>query len=141
MSTTPLITVFVRHKEKCKYAGDEFTKRCSCKKHLRWTQNGTQHRRAAGTRSWLEADEAKRDLEDQLSGRSRRENADGPKTIEQAVQVFLQDKKVQGVTAGVLGKYTRGLDRLGDFCERSGVFTFQGMTREDRKSTRLNSSH
>ena len=129
MSTTPLITVFVRHKEKCKYAGDEFSKRCSCKKHLRWTQNGTQQRKATGARSWAEAETVKRDLEDQLSGRPRRENADGPKTIEQAVQVFLQDKKVQGVTAGVLGKYTRELDRLRDYCERSGVFTVQGMTR------------
>ena len=65
MSTTPVITIFVRHgppitifvARRCKYAGDEFCKRCNCRKHLRWTQNGKQHRRKAGTRSWAEAEE------------------------------------------------------------------------------------
>ena len=75
--TTPItITIFVRHtpaapgKPGCKYAGDEFAKRCNCRKHLRWTANGEQHRRTAGTRSWTEAERIKRDLEDQLSGRA-----------------------------------------------------------------------
>lgn len=31
----PLITIFVRHSPDCKYVGDEFGKRCKCKKHLR----------------------------------------------------------------------------------------------------------
>ena len=42
--STPLITIFVRHStidgKPCKYAGDEFSKRCDCRKHLRWTANG-----------------------------------------------------------------------------------------------------
>jgi len=53
----PLITIFVRHSADCKYAGDEFCKRCNCRKHLRWTQDGKQYRRKAGTRSWQEAEE------------------------------------------------------------------------------------
>jgi len=28
----PLITIFVRHSADCKYMGDEFCKRCKCKK-------------------------------------------------------------------------------------------------------------
>jgi integrase/recombinase XerD len=48
----PLVTVFVRHSPGCKYVGDEFCKRCNCRKHLRWTQDGKQYRRMAGTRSW-----------------------------------------------------------------------------------------
>ena len=67
---TPLITIFVRHSSGCKYAGDEFSKRCNCRKHFRWTQNGTQYRRKAGARSWEEAERTKRELEDQLSGRN-----------------------------------------------------------------------
>jgi len=66
--TTPLITIFVRHAADCKYAGDEFCKRCNCRKHLRWTQEGKQYRRKAGTRSWQEAEEQKRQLEDELNG-------------------------------------------------------------------------
>jgi site-specific recombinase XerD len=130
MSTAPVITIFVRHAANCKYKGDEFEKRCLCRKHLRWSTNGTQFRRMAGTRSWAEAEEHKRDLEDQLAGRapvSDRPNAHG---IRESIDVFLTDKKVQGVTPGVIGKYTRELDRLRDYCERRNIFTVEGITRE-----------
>lgn len=72
-STTPgapVITIFVRHKEKCKYRGDEFEKRCRCPKHLRWSHERKQHRLAARTRSWAEAENKKREIEDQLAGRT-----------------------------------------------------------------------
>jgi hypothetical protein len=65
---TPVITIFVRHNPDCKYAGDEFCKRCNCRKHLRWSLGGKQHRKQAGTRSWTEAEEIKRRLEAQLLG-------------------------------------------------------------------------
>lgn len=56
--STPVITIFVRHSAKdgkpCKYADDEFSRRCNCRKHFRWTQSGTQYRRkAAGVRERL----------------------------------------------------------------------------------------
>ena len=57
VNDTELITIFVRQSADCKYHGDEFCKQCNCRKHPRWTQNGVQHRRKAGTRSWGEADE------------------------------------------------------------------------------------
>lgn len=129
MSTTPVITIFVRHSEDCKYKGDEFARRCQCRKHLRWTQHGVQYRRMAGTRSWAEAEEAKRDLEDQLAGRTPEQRLEGH-GVQESIALFLQDKKVQGVTPGVLGKYTRELDRLRSFCERQKVYTVQGITRE-----------
>jgi site-specific recombinase XerD len=50
--------------------------------------------------------------------------------IEESVRVFIQDKNVQGVTAGVIKKYTLELGRLRDYCERQGVYTVQGITRE-----------
>ena len=67
MSTAPVITIFVRHSSDCKYKGDEFARRCQCRKHFRWSSNGTQYRRTAGTRSWAEAEQVKRDLENQLA--------------------------------------------------------------------------
>jgi hypothetical protein len=36
---------------------------------VRWFFNCKQHRRSANTRSWSEAEEGKRELVDQLSGR------------------------------------------------------------------------
>jgi integrase/recombinase XerD len=127
--STPLIAIFVRHAEGCKHAGDEFSRRCQCRKHLRWTANGKQYRKQAGTRSWAEAETAKRNLEDQLAGKTPAASTDG-KAIDEAVAVFLQDKRVQGVTADVLAKYKRELARLQAHCERAGVFTVQGIDRE-----------
>ncbi len=129
MSTAPVITIFVRHSSDCKYKGDEFSKRCQCRKHLRWTQNATQYRKAAGSRSWAEAEAVKRKLEDQLAGRTPEPIAKG-RGIQEAIAVFIQDKTVQGISIDVLGKYRRELARLQAFCERRRVFTVAGLDRE-----------
>jgi integrase/recombinase XerD len=94
MSTAPLITIFVRHSAGCKYAGDEFEKRCKCRKHCRWTQSGTQYRRKANTRAWAEAEQAKRELEDHLAGRApdaKSENS--ARDIGECVAVFLGTRR------------------------------------------------
>lgn len=134
MSTIPVITIFVRHGKDaegkpCKYADNEFSKKCNCRKHLRWTSNGKQFRQKAGTRSWSEAEQVKRDLEDQLSGVAPRQQP-GAGTLDASIEVFLQDKKVQGVTPSVIGKYKRELARLRKYCEDHSVHTVQCITRE-----------
>jgi integrase/recombinase XerD len=129
MSTTPLITIFVRHAAGCKYAGEEFCKRCDCRKHLRWTQDGKQYRRKAGTRSWAEAEKQKRRLEDQLAGRTPRVESSG-KALAEAIDTFIQSKKNRNVTKKVIEKYTRELARMRTFCESAGVFTVQALTGE-----------
>ena len=132
MSIAPLVTIFVRHSAECKYAGDEFEKRCRCRKHFRWTQNGKQYRRKTGTRAWAEAEQLKRELEDQLAGRLPAPETGKPagKTIADAVELFLKDKKVQGVCANVTYKYTRELERLQRHCDANRVLVVQGITRE-----------
>src|SRR5215469_4193280 len=133
--STPVVTIFVRHGfrngKPCKYTGDEFSRRCNCPKHFRWTQNGTQYRRKAGTRSWERAEEIKRQLQDQLAGRTTETRPeDNVRAVSEAVGLFIKDKKVQGVTPGVIKKYALELDRLSQFCERNGIYTAQGITRE-----------
>jgi site-specific recombinase XerD len=120
--STPVITIFVRHSKGCKYAGDEFTKRCNCKKHLRWTQGGKQHRRKTGSPSWAGAEDAKRRLEDQLAGRKPEALADGL-LISQAIETFEANKAAQGVKPRVRAMYTRELRRLRDFSEARGLMT------------------
>src|SRR5713226_3083134 len=127
--STPLITILVRHSKKCRYAGDEFCKRCNCRKHLRWTQGGKQFRRKAGTRSWAEAEENKERLSAQLSGRTPPKDASGF-SLSEVIKLFRADKENQGVTETVKGKYERELDRLRKFCEAHSVFTVQALTRE-----------
>ena len=126
----PLITIFVRHAADCKYAGDEFSKRCTCKKHLRYTLNGKQYRRKTGSRSWVGAEEKKRELENQLSGSTTEPSEPTAKLISEAIETFKKDKENQGITSDVLGKYARELDRLQAFAEGRGIFTLPGLTRD-----------
>jgi integrase/recombinase XerD len=127
----PLITIYVRHSVGCNYEGNEFAKRCACRKWLRWTPSGgARQRRKADTRSWAEAEQVKRDLEDQLTGKAVVSEPSGTKDIRVAVEVFLADKKVQGITDDVVAKYERELGRLASFCEGRGIYTVQGLTRE-----------
>lgn len=125
---TPVITIFVRHSDGCKYAGDETAKRCDCRKHFRWRDsNGVQHRQQAGTRSWPEAEQLKRELEDQLAGRVK---APEVKMLSDAVHVFLTDKRVQGITDGVHDRYETELSRFEAYCDSQRIFTVQAITKE-----------
>jgi integrase/recombinase XerD len=117
MSTAPVITIFVRHSPDCKYAGDEFCKRCNCRKHLRWTHNQKQYRKKAGTRSWAEAEDVKRKLEDQYEGKPATAEHER-QTIERSIELFLASKKAQGVDGQVVKKYERELQRLNAFFSR-----------------------
>jgi site-specific recombinase XerD len=128
--SAPVITIYVRHAARCKYADDEFCKRCNCRKHFRWTLKGTQHRQKAGTRSWAEAEEIKANLAAQLSGKAPAADAQPPKTIDAAVTLFKTHQLNQGWTADVLGKYARELARLQAWAEARGIFTIAGLTGE-----------
>jgi integrase/recombinase XerD len=118
----PVITVFVRHSEDCKYKGDEFWKKCNCRKHLRWTHNGKQHRKKAGTRSWAAAEGMKRKLESQYEGKPLSSETE-QQMIGRAIELFTANKKSQGVDEQVIKKYERELGRLKEFCsKRAKVF-------------------
>src|SRR5271167_1828173 len=118
----PLITVFVRHGKDCKYFGDEFCKRCHCKKHLRWSQYGKQFRIKTGARSWVGAEDVKRALEAQLMGRAPEKQADAL-LLSQAIETFEANKQAQGIKHRVLNMYKRELTRLLTFSETRGLFT------------------
>jgi len=132
---SPVITIFVRHSptdgKPCKYADEEFSKRCDCRKHLRWTQDGTQHRRTANTGSWEKAEEAKRDLQNQLAGHAPEvKPEDNVHMIAEAIDLFTTDKKVHGVSAGVVSRYICELGRFQAYCEKQRIFTVSRITRE-----------
>ena len=126
------VTVFVRHSADCKHASKgEFYAGCNCRKHLRWTSEHKQYRKAAGTRSWQRALEVKRETEAKVNGTAMPTKPRNEiKLLSDAIVIFVADKQNQGVTAKVVGKYTRELARLRQFCEKHGVFSVQGITRE-----------
>lgn len=129
--SAPIITIFVRHKPACKYAGDEFFKTCHCRKHLRWSSGGKQHRKKAGTRSWAEAEKKKRELEDQLAGRIPviPEQTTG-QTFADAIRAFRTEKELEDVGKERRDKYKTELDRFASFCESRGVYVLQRVTQD-----------
>jgi integrase/recombinase XerD len=127
--STLVITIFVRHKPVCKYAGDEFAKQCRCRKHLRWSLGGKQFRKQAGTRSWAEAEDAKVRLIAQLSGSPAAPPVLAPdkQTIRAAVDLFVRAKEVREISSGAVQRYRTELERLTTFCENAGVFVVEAI--------------
>jgi integrase/recombinase XerD len=124
---TPVITIFVRHTPGCKYAGDEFCKRCNCRKHLRWSHGAKQHRKQAGTRSWAEAEEVKRRLEAQLRGDPVKAET-AATSLRAALGSFINSKEGQGISSDVVERNRRELERFAAFAEEHGIFTVTAVT-------------
>lgn len=118
----PTITIFVRHSEGCPNAGDEFYKRCDCWKHIRWTDNKRQHRRATKSKTWAGAERFKREVELSYEVAGKPAESNRPATVRQSVETFIRDKQGQNLGVGALGKFRRELARLVQFCERRGKF-------------------
>jgi len=129
LSAIPTITIFVRHRKDCPRAGDELYKGCRCSKHLRWYANGKQHRQSAKTRTWSIAEERRREVETRYAAAdpskplpsSALQTKSRP-TIEQAIELFLSDKKTQGLDHTAHKKHVLELGRFADFMGKRGKF-------------------
>ncbi|HEX4577460.1 MAG TPA: tyrosine-type recombinase/integrase [Edaphobacter sp.] len=134
----PLVTVFVRHSADCSHKDDSFYKRCQCRKSLRFFHNGKQRTQSAKTRSFALAEEAKRKLEDQFRAADPSKpietvtvTAESRPTIAKAVELFISDKRSQGLDANFIAKYERELGRFTEFMNSRGRFFPHEMTVED----------
>ena len=125
VSSIPSIAIFVRHSERCQYSGDETHKGCRCPKHFRYTVDGKQIRQSARTRFWKTAEERRRQLEASFAVDPTAEVTLAPeakKTIARAVELFLKDKRTEGMTEQVVKKYERELGRFESFMAKRSKF-------------------
>jgi integrase/recombinase XerD len=129
VSTIPSIEIFVRHSAACPRRDDPEYKKCNCPKHLRYTHNGKQRRQSAKTRSWKTAEERRRKLEAQFEAADPTKpisavtvEAKGGTTIEQAISLFVSDKRSQGLDANFIKKYERELGRFKEFMAKRSKF-------------------
>jgi site-specific recombinase XerD len=130
-SAIPSITVITRHSPECPHRAEgELFRKCKCRKHLRWSHDGKQYRISAKTRSWAEAEKAKRRKEDEYSGVGVAQPGTR-KTVEQAVDLFLTSKRTEGIQPSVLGDYARELGRLRTFMESRGRYFLDQIRSED----------
>ncbi len=84
-------------------APDRQYKRCRCPKWLYFVYRGKKHRESARTRSWEKAEKNAPQKEREYEGRELaakqsievKTNVSGPKTIEEAIELYLEDKRQQ----------------------------------------------
>jgi integrase/recombinase XerD len=141
--SAPDVTIFVRHSAECKHKSKgEFYKQCDCRKHLRWSSNGTQFRQAAKTRSWKQAEKEKKAVELKFdSDVTPKQAADaaepaGRKTLAQAITTFTTGKANQEIDTKVLESHIRELKRLEDFMSKKGRFFPAEITLDDLEAFR-----
>ncbi|QHN02948.1 tyrosine-type recombinase/integrase [Granulicella sp. WH15] len=135
--SVPLVTIFVRHSANCPHKSDHFYRRCNCRKSLRYFYDGKQKVQSAKTRSWIHAEEAKRELEDHFRSPAAVQppavpvETESQPTIGLTVQRFLGNKKTQGLTVNVLQKYERELGRFAAFMTKRSHLFLRDIESED----------
>ena len=141
----PAVTVYVRHSASCSHAkepaGDnsgEFARGCKCRKWLRYSVRGKQFRYPTKTRSWAEAEKAKKVFAmlggDPLAAAhlqaTSEEPSEKPKTIQQAIELFASKKRSKGCKEEGVKKYERELKRLDAFFATKGKIFVKEITEE-----------
>jgi integrase/recombinase XerD len=97
---------------------------------MEWNLNGDQTRKSAKTESWEHAAKQARQLEQQHEdaelGLTAKPGA--PKTVAQAIALYLDSKRGEDLAANTLYKHTLTLSRLQTFCDREGLLYLKDVT-------------
>lgn len=121
------VQISTRHSKDCPHKADPLYRRCDCRKSLRWTLKGQQRTESALTRSWTEAETARRRKQAELEGvrpsAAELEAKEQPMTIRAALDAFLLRKRVAAVSEDIVGRYKKELGRLVSFCEERNAYT------------------
>ncbi len=90
-------SVWTRHATDCEKKANRFSRQCNCPKWLYWRLDGKEFRVSARTRSWEKATKKARAVEIEHEQKLRGERpASGPVTIEDAIEAYLSEKRVEG---------------------------------------------
>jgi integrase len=121
-----VLSIFRRHREKCKFADDRVSKKCRCALWATGTLDGRPWRKALKTRSFEKAQQTVREIED------------GKKpetvviTLKRASETFTNDLQAQNRSADTVRKYRLLFRHLGEFADRRRLtaiadFTFDNL--------------
>src|SRR5277367_1652374 len=96
-----MLTIYRRHKGKCKFADDRVSRKCRCSLWATGTFDGNPYRKSLKTRSFERAQQIVREMED---GKQKRE---APKivTIKHALDAFLADCESRKLNKSTVSKY------------------------------------
>jgi integrase len=95
-----VLSIYRRHREKCKFADDRISKQCRCALWATGTLDGKPYRRSLKTRSFEKAEQKKRQLEDAKHPENRESV-----TLEHAFEIFLADCLRRNLNPSTIAKY------------------------------------
>ena len=135
ISARPTVSVFVRHRDSCRSAGNEFYPTCDCAKWLRYSLNGRQHRVAANTRAYSTALKMAQELQKQLDAGLASRPVVAPdgerRTIAEAIETYLTAKETENITARRVKKLRSQLNQFERFMSGRGKFFPSEITAEE----------
>jgi integrase len=107
-----VLTIYRRHREKCKFADDRASKKCRCAIWANGTLEGQPYRKSLKTRSFERAQQIVRGIED---GKADEKPAI---TLKQAADTFLTDLQAQNRAGDTVRKYKLLFRQLNDYATR-----------------------
>jgi integrase/recombinase XerD len=123
------VILYKRHKAGCEHREDKNFRRCRCAIWLEWNLNGQQTRKSAKTFSWDEAQQKARKIEQEhLDAELGHSKPGAPKTVADAIALFLDSKRGEDLSENTLYKHKLTLDRLQAFCDTEGIFHLKSLT-------------
>lgn len=123
------VILYKRHKAACEHGDDKNFRRCRCAIWLEWNLNGQQTRKSAKTFSWDEAQQKARKIEQEhLNAELGHSKPGAPKTVADAISLFLDSKRGEDLAENTLYKHELTLDRLQAFCDTEGIFHLKSLT-------------
>lgn len=129
-----MLSVYVRHRSKCKYKNEPTSRRCSCTKWLVGTLPGRKgrFRVSAKTTSWEQAEGIARQYETAAAGGKDMEAAMSLPTVKKAVEGYLADAKARGLVADTIKKLTTIFEKqLLAFCEKEQIHFLRDLQTKD----------
>jgi hypothetical protein len=128
------ITLYRRHTKACTHQADKAYQRCDCPVWFEanvigrrwntdtetWVQTGNesvQSRWSSKERNWRAAEHKARQLEQQLEDIQQGKSRSDVKTVQQAVDLFLQAKRNENLASDTVYRHEQIMKSLADFCD------------------------
>jgi integrase/recombinase XerD len=138
------LTLYRRHTQSCKHQDDKFYQRCNCPVWFEanvigrrwntetnsWAQapdESIQSRWSSKEKNWRSAAHKARQLEKQLED-IQQGNHQSNTTVKAAIDLFLDSKQGEDLSANTLYKHKLSLARLQEFCDREGILSIKDLT-------------
>ena len=119
-----MLSVYVRHREKCKYKDEPTCRRCTCTKWLVGTLPGRKgrFRVSARTTNWEDAEGIARQYEASAASGKDMEAAMSLPSVETAVAEYLADARARGLAEDTIRKLSTIFKKqLVDFCKEQQI--------------------